>query len=498
MKISFLKEAKNTDVAVVVGVYEENELTSAAKFLDETTAGLVQKAIDSNRFKGKLGQVISLIAPNDLKIRRLLIAGLGKKEEACERTFEEFGGHVYHHLMKTPDQEVVFHLGDLAAKGLKAGEVAARVAHGCHLKSWRFDKYKTTEKAEEKPALATISVITEEPDVADKAHVRLDAIAQGVFLSRALASEPGNELYPEVYANWIAKELKPLGVEVEILDVPAMEKLGMHSLLGVGVGSDKPSRVVIMQYNGGKKGDQPISFVGKGVTFDSGGISIKPSSFMEEMKFDMCGSAVVVALMKTLALQKAPVNVVGTVGIVENMPSGKAQRPGDIVKSMSGQTIEIINTDAEGRLVLADVLWYTQDRFKPKFMVDLATLTGAILIGLGDVNAGLFSNNDEIAGKIFDAGQKTGETVWRMPMGNEYYKQMSSDCADIRNANNGRKAGSITAAEFLKKFINDCPWAHLDIAGTAYIHDRDLPLCQRGPTAFGVRLLERFVHDNYL
>jgi leucyl aminopeptidase len=286
-------------------------------------------------------------------------------------------------------------------------------------------------------------------------------------------------------------------LEVEVLGEKEMEKLGMHSLLGVGQGSDKESKLVILKWNGAKnKKEQPVAFVGKGVTFDTGGISIKPAQNMEDMKTDMAGSAVVVGLLKLFAERKANINAVGVVGLVENMPSGTAQRPGDVVRSMSGQTIEVINTDAEGRLVLADALHYTNTKFKPKFIVDLATLTGAIVIALADVHAGLFSNDDKLSEQITKAGNKTGETVWRMPVAQEYDDMINSDIADMKNVGNGKGAGSTTAAQFLKRFIGETKWAHLDIAGVAWRGKGD-PLAVKGATGFGLRLLNQMVIDNY-
>jgi leucyl aminopeptidase len=329
---------------------------------------------------------------------------------------------------------------------------------------------------------------------AKKAFASVNHIVNGVVLARELVNEPPNVLFPAEFARR-AGELKKLGVTVEVLDVKAMTKLGMGALLGVSQGSVRPGRMVVMRWNGGKKGEQPVAFIGKGVTFDTGGISIKPAGSMEDMKGDMGGAACVVGLMHALAGRKAKVNVVGAIGIVENMPDGNAQRPGDIVTSMSGQTIEIINTDAEGRLVLADVLWYVAKKFKPKFMVDLATLTGAIMVALGTEYAGMFSNNDELAERLSTVGQTTGERVWRMPLGPEYDKQIDSQFADMKNTGT-RNGGSITAAQFLQRFVDDTPWAHLDIAGTAMGAPKT-EINQSWGSGYGVRLLDRLVADYY-
>jgi leucyl aminopeptidase len=315
-----------------------------------------------------------------------------------------------------------------------------------------------------------------------------------VVFTRDLVSEPANVIYPETLVQQ-ARSLTKLGVKVEALGVAEMKKLGMGALLGVAQGSVHPGRTVIMRWNGGKRGDQPVAFVGKGVTFDTGGISIKPAAGMEEMKWDMGGAGAVIGAMHALAARKAKANVVGIAGLVENMPSGTAQRPGDVVKSMSGQTIEVINTDAEGRLVLADALWYCRDRFKPQAMIDLATLTGAIMVSLGREHAGLFSNNDALAERLLAAGKAVTEPLWRMPLGEAYDKIINSDIADMKNVGN-RWGGSITAAQFLQRFVKDTPWAHLDIAGMAW-SEKDTAVVPKGATAYGVRLLDRFVADNY-
>jgi leucyl aminopeptidase len=320
------------------------------------------------------------------------------------------------------------------------------------------------------------------------------AIADGVVLARDLVNEPANVLYPGEFARR-ASGLSKLGVNVEVLDVAAMRKLGMGALLGVGQGSAHESKVVVMRWNGGKRGTDPIAFIGKGVCFDTGGISIKPAQGMEDMKGDMAGAACVVGLMHALAARKAKVNAVGAIGLVENMPDGKAQRPGDIVKTMSGQTIEIINTDAEGRLVLADVLHYVNKRFKPKFMINLATLTGAIIVALGQEYAGLFSNDERLCERLAKAGEATGERVWRMPLGPEYDKMIDSKFADMKNTG-GRWAGSITAAQLLQRFVNKTPWAHLDVAGTA-MGSPQTEINRSWGSGWGVRLLDRLVEDYY-
>jgi leucyl aminopeptidase len=370
---------------------------------------------------------------------------------------------------------------------------------GAVLRSYRFDRYRTKEKPDEKPKLSKITVLTSETGKAKAAWEPLDATAKGVFITRDLVSEPPNVLDPPEMAERCRK-LTELGLKVEILGPKEMGKLGFGALLGVSQGSIKEPRMVVMHWNGAggngrKQKDKPVVFVGKGVTFDTGGISIKPAGGMEDMKWDMAGAGTVIGLMAALAGRKAKVDAIGLVGLVENMPSGAAQRPGDVVTSYSGQTIEVINTDAEGRLVLADVLWYAQQKFDPKFMIDLATLTGAIIVGLGHEYAGLFSNDDELSQKLTAAGQATGERVWRMPLDEAYDKQIRSEIADMKNVG-GRPGGSITAAQFVQRFVNGKPWAHLDIAGTAW-STKDAAVIPKGATAFGVRLLDRLVADNY-
>jgi len=380
-------------------------------------------------------------------------------------------------------------------KGAMSADQAAAIAAGIRLRAYTFDRYKTKKKDGEEAALrASVSIAVDDVAAARKAFAPNAHLVEGVITARDLVNEPPNVLFPVEFARR-AGQLRKLGVVVDVLDVNAMKKLGMGALLGVAQGSTQPGRTVIMRWNGGKKGDQPVAFIGKGVCFDTGGISIKPASGMEDMKGDMGGAACVVGLMQALAAREAKANVVGAIGLVENMPDGNAQRPGDIVTSMSGQTIEIINTDAEGRLVLADVLWYVAKKFKPKFMVDLATLTGAIMVALGTEYAGLFSNNDELAERLMKVGLATGERVWRMPLGPEYDKQIDSQFADMKNTGT-RNGGSITAAQFLQRFVDDTPWAHLDIAGTAMGAPKT-EINQSWGSGFGVRLLDRLVAEHY-
>jgi leucyl aminopeptidase len=455
-------------------------------------AGLIKRAAETNQFKGKNGASLDILAPEGLKAKRLIVMGLGKPAELKDNDFLKLGGTVAGKLRGGSDAVTV--IAELP-KGSMTPDQAATVAAGIRLRAYRFDRYKTKKKeGEETPLRANVSIAVGDATAARKAFVPTAHIVDGVITARELVNEPPNILFPVEFARR-AGQLRKLGVVVDVLDVNAMKKLGMGALLGVAQGSTQPGRTVIMRWKGGKRGDQPVAFIGKGVCFDTGGISIKPAGGMEDMKGDMGGAACVVGLMQALAARKAKANVVGAIGLVENMPDGNAQRPGDIVTSMSGQTIEIINTDAEGRLVLADVLWYVAKKFKPKFMVDLATLTGAILVALGTEYAGLFSNNDELAERLIKVGLATGERVWRMPLGPEYDKQIDSQFADVKNTG-GRNGGSITAAQFLQRFVDSTPWAHLDIAGTAMGAPKT-EINQSWGSGFGVRLLDRLVAEHY-
>lgn len=454
---------------------------------------LVKRAAAADGFTGKRGRVLNIIAPEGLKVARLLVVGTGDEKAAATFDFIKLGAQAMGHIPAAASEAVV--LAELASGPLSAKQ-AADLALGIRLRAYAFERYKTKRKEDEEPKVAKIITIgVDDPTATRRAFEPVKAAADGVDLARDLVNEPANVLYPEEFARR-AEELKSVGVDLEVFDVKAMTRLGMRALLGVGQGSAHDSRFAVMRWNGGKRGEAPVAFIGKGVCFDTGGISIKPASGMEDMKGDMAGAACVVGLMHTLAARKAKVNAVGAIGIVENMPGGNAQRPGDIVKSLSGQTIEIINTDAEGRLVLADVLWYVADRFKPKFMIDLATLTGAIIVALGHEHAGLFANDDELAERLKRAGEETGEKVWRMPLAPEYDKLMDSKVADVKNTG-GRWAGAITAAQFLQRFVpKGVAWAHLDIAGTG-MGPPPNDVNRSWGSGYGVRLLNQLVADNY-
>jgi len=438
-------------------------------------------------FKGKQGQALDVMGAGG---KRLLVLGSGKPAtDAPLNGWTDRGGSLMAKLAASRIDTASVVLDEAGATPAAIGEVAA----GLRLRHYRFDKYKSA-RADDAPAALTVTLHVADPAAAEAAIADRGATVEGTLLARELVNEPANVLGPVEFAARAA-ELSDLGVDVEILEPEALEKLGMRSLLCVAQGSDRPARLVVMQWRGGDVGTAPLAFVGKGVVFDTGGISIKPAASMEDMKGDMGGAAAVTGLMHALATRKAPVNAVGVIGLVENMPSGSATRPGDIVKAMSGTTIEVINTDAEGRLVLADALWYTQDRFKPRFMINLATLTGAIIVALGHEHAGLFSNNDELSIQLLNAGLSANEKLWRMPLAPAYDKLIESKFADIRNSV-GRPAGSITAAQFLQRFVNDVPWAHLDIAGTAFSAGSSEVNASWAP-GFGVALLDRLVRDYY-
>ncbi len=451
--------------------------------------GPVGQAVAASRFTGAKGQTLDILAPQGLDAARLVLVGAGKRDGFNTLGAEQAAATAYN-AVKASGLEIL-------RVELSGGvELSIHAAFGLRLASYRFDKYRTKEKAEKKPSITHAVVTAADPDAALTAFTPLAALADGVSFTRDLVSEPPNVLFPVEFANRV-RALERLGLEVEILGEPEMIKLGMGSLLAVGQGSIRESQLAVIKWYGADdKAAQPIAFVGKGVCFDTGGISIKPAENMEDMKWDMGGAGTVAGLMHTLAGRKAKVNAIGILGLVENMPDGASYRPGDILTSMSGQTIEVINTDAEGRLVLADALWYCQDRFKPKFMVDLATLTGAIIIALGNDYAGCFSNNDELSANLLAAATAEDEGLWRMPLPVAYEKQIDSMIADMKNTG-GRPGGSITAALFLQRYVNGVPWAHLDIASTAWKKPSSVATIPEGATGYGVRLLNRMVQDRY-
>ena len=468
--------------ALAVLVVEGQALAGLAARADEACGGALARAMVAAEFTGKKGKSCTVLAPG-AGLSRVVLIGLGKPEAHTLRGMEEAGGAAAAALAR--DERAA-----LASDGMPA-EHAAHAGLGAMLRSYRFDRYRTKEAADAKPRLATLQVLTDDAAAARAAWAGPAAIARGTALSRDLISEPGNVLTPAEMAERCCK-LAELGVEVEVLG-PA-ELTGWGALLSTAQGSVNEPRVVIMRWNGGAADAKPVCFVGKGVTFDTGGISIKPAAGMGDMKWDMAGAGAVVGAMAALAGRRAKANVVGLVGLTENMPSGTATRPGDVVTSLSGQTIEVLNTDAEGRLLLADVIWYAQERFEPVLTVNLATLTGAIIVALGHEYAGMFSNDDDLATRLLAAGTATGETLWRMPLGEAYDKLIRSDIADMKNIG-GRPGGAIIGAQFIQRFVRG-PWAHLDIAGMAW-STKDTATVPKGATAFGLRLLDRLVADHY-
>ena len=497
MKIGISAPSMPRSGAIVAGVLDGGELCATAQRLDKATDGAIQRGLKASRFNGAAAQTLSLVAPAGVGASRIILSGLGEPEKFDDLAAQSYGGTIVALLEKSGEKSVSIAVDPVKGAKLKSAEIAANMAYGALLRSYSFDKYRTTRKPDQKPSLRNVTVTTRNDADARKLYQPMTKIANGVFMTRDLVSEPANVIYPETLAAE-AKSLTKLGVQVQVLGRAQMKKLGMGALLGVAQGSAREPKMVIMRWNGAlrAKDKRPVAFVGKGVTFDTGGISIKPAGGMEDMKWDMGGSGVVIGLMKALAGRKAKVNAVGIVGLVENMPSSTAQRPGDVVTSMSGQTVEVINTDAEGRLVLGDALWYCQEKFKPSMIVDLATLTGAIIVALGHQYAGVFSNEDELWARLDAAGKSVGEGVWRMPLGEAYDKQINSDIADMKNVG-GRDGGSITAAQFLQRYIQkDVAWAHLDIAGVTWSKSAK-PTVPKGGTAFGVRLLDRMVRDHY-
>jgi len=485
LEIAFAKPALPKSGGFVLLVGEGEKPSGMWQQIDAACGGAVTRAFTASAFNGGKGKVCTILAPG-AGLSRIVAVGLGKPDAVTTHGLEEAGGAAAAALANDATATI--------AAGTLSPAQAAAVGMGAALRHYRFDRYRTKEKPEDKPKLAKVTVLAADPLKARNAYEPMQAIVEGVFVTRDLVSEPPNVLNPAEMAKRCEK-LRGLGLKVDVLGPKEMTKLGFGALLGVSQGSVNEPRMVVMHWHGGPRGKKPVAFIGKGVTFDTGGISIKPAAGMEDMKWDMAGAGAVVGAMAALAGRKAKVNAVGLVGLVENMPSGTAQRPGDVVKTYSGQTVEVLNTDAEGRLVLADVIWYCQQKFDPVCMVDLATLTGAMIIALGHDYAGMFSNNDDLAQKLLASGKETGELLWRMPMGDSYDRQIRSDIADMKNIG-GRPGGSITAAQFIQRFVNGKPWAHLDIAGTAW-SSKDAPCVPKGATAYGVRLLDKLVADHY-
>lgn len=496
MQITYAAEALPQKGAIVIVVSDGVKLGKLAATLDKKMQGALMRAVKQQGYKGKKGELLSLVAPVGLPYDAVILAGLGKVSEIQAENIRKLGGKLYAALNGLHIKDATILMESIK----KEPEILAQVGIGLQLRAYQFDKYKTKEREKYTVYLKNAVIACASHKEVLRAYEGELPVIAGVYVARDVVTEPSNILYPESYAARIKEELAPLGVNITILDAKQMKAEGMNALLGVGMGSERESRLVVMEWVGDKTAKKqkkaPLGFVGKGVTFDTGGISIKPANNMWDMKYDMAGSAAVVGLLKAVALSKLKVNVVGVVGLVENMPSGRAQRPGDVVTSMSGKTIEVLNTDAEGRLVLCDALTYIQKYYQPASIVNLATLTGAIVISLGFDHAGLFSNNDVLSEDLKQAGLETDEKLWRLPLGRAYDRLMDSPIADMQNINLDRGAGSITAAQFLQRFIeNDTPWAHLDIAGTAWA-EKDRDICPKGATGFGVRLLYQFVQNS--
>ncbi|MGE0774766.1 MAG: leucyl aminopeptidase [Sphingomonadaceae bacterium] len=488
MKVRFEK-VRPGNAAVIALPVSATEAAERAASAVSAARSLVDRAIASARFEAEAGTIATFFVSDGDAASQVLLVGVGNEAsaDACEKA----GATLVARLLTSGETQLVVDFSPIA--GQVTADAVARFAFGAQLRSWRHDVYRTKLAAKSKPTLAEI-VLVNAPEGSQAAWGRLDAVAQGVALTRELVTEPANIIYPESFVER-CRALETLGIEIEVLDEDAMRAAGMGALLGVAQGSARAPRLLAMRWNGG--GDRaPVAFVGKGVTFDSGGISIKPAGGMEDMKWDMGGAAAVAGVMKTLATRKANANVIGICGLVENMPSGDAQRPGDVVTTMSGQTVEVINTDAEGRLVLCDAITWLQRKYQPKTIIDLATLTGAIIISLGHEFGGLFANDDGLADQLLKAGTTSGDLLWRMPVTPTFDKLIDSPIADIKNVG-PREGGSITAAQFIKRFVDDgVRWAHLDIAGVVWT-SKPGTLWDKGATGFGVRLLDRFVADNF-
>lgn len=508
LEITFarLDAAHAATTAAFIG--HDLSLSPAVQVLNTRSQGQILKAAEAADFKGKKNAGFEILAPQKLDVQRLVLIGAGKAADHSDSDWASLGGYALGQITARKAAEASL-IAEVGGATDKPEVIAANLAFGALLRHYAFKKYLTKKNGEEtasnngagdqKPAqdrLTRLVVHCADPDKARAAFESKRALAEGVYIARDLVNEPANVLGPVEFADRV-KELERVGLEVEILDVDALTELKMNTLLSVAQGSVRPARVAVMQWHGAKsKRAKPLAFIGKGVVFDTGGISIKPAAGMEDMKGDMGGAACVVGLMVALAERKAPVNAVGIIGIVENMPSGSAIRPGDIVVSMSGQTVENLNTDAEGRLVLADVIWYAQERFKPRFVIDLATLTGAIMVALGKDFAGLFANDDKLADQLVAASKLTGEKIWRMPLDKSYDRLLDSKNADMKNIG-GRWGGACTAAAFIGRFVKkETPWAHLDIAGTAMDAPKNEINTSWG-SGWGVQLLDRFVADNF-
>ncbi|OJU19133.1 MULTISPECIES: leucyl aminopeptidase [unclassified Sphingomonas] len=488
MKIVFA-QSRAPEAEVVAFVVKKDDVAALAlPGVDAGARALLAAAASGQRFEGEAGTVAEAYVGEGQGVTRILLLGVGSGDDAA---YERAGGALTAKLLTSGATDATV---DLAGSGATA-VAAARLAAGAAQRGWRFDEYRTRLPEKQKPTLTTVTIAAA-PDGAEAEWTTRDAVTQGLALTRTLITLPANILYPESFVERVIADTAGLGLEIEVLDEAAMHKLGMGALLGVAQGSRRAPRLLAMRWNGAGAGDPALALVGKGVTFDTGGISIKPAAGMEDMKWDMGGAGAVAGAMKTLALRKAKANVIGVCGLVENMPDGNAQRPGDVVTSMSGQTIEVINTDAEGRLVLCDCVTWVQKTHNVKTIVDLATLTGAMIISLGSEYGGLFANDDGLADQLLAAGKASGDQLWRFPLGDAYNKLIDSPIADMKNVG-PRGAGSITAAQFIQRFVDEgVKWAHLDIAGMVWA-DKDGATWAKGATGYGVRVLDRFVAENF-
>jgi leucyl aminopeptidase len=486
MQIRFADRRPDGDYALVLPVAGKDRESLASLGAERTT---VESTLDRQRFEGEAAGAAELFVSDSGGVRRLIVVGTGAGSSPSDAA-EKLGGTAVARLLTSGEKNAVIDLSGLSYDA----DAAAHVALGAVLRSWRHDRYRTRLKDKQKPTLEQVTIVGGSAGAEQRWTERWKPVAEGVGFARELVTEPANILYPESFVER-CEPLKDLGLEVDILDAEAMKALGMGALIGVAQGSVREPRMLVLRWNGGRQGESPVAFVGKGVTFDTGGISIKPAQGMEAMKWDMGGAGAVVGAMKALAMRKAKANIIGVCGLVENMPGGNAQRPGDVVTTMSGQTVEVINTDAEGRLVLADAIAYTQRTYKPSTLIDLATLTGAIVISLGHEYGGLFTMDDGLAQQLTTAGQESGDKLWRQPMAESFDRLIDSPIADMKNVG-PREGGSITAAQFIHRFVDDgVRWAHLDIAGMAW-SDKPSATYDKGATGFGVRLLDRFVADN--
>ncbi len=490
MKISFATQRPDGSYALAIPVWSDDMLMDRLGSLDETGRTLAARSAEAQRFDRDAAAVAESFIGEGERVRRLLLVGLGGRRDD-EALFEKVGGALSAKLLTSGETRLVVDLTGLTIRGADA----ARIGFGAAARSWRYDIYRTKLSRKAKPTLDEV-VIVGAGDGVEAEWARRSALLEGIMLTRELVTEPANVIYPVSFVERCRAAMEGLGVDFEVLDENAMRELGMGALLGVAQGSEQPPRLLAMRWNGAGDSSKPVVLIGKGITFDTGGISIKPAAGMEAMKWDMGGAGAVAGAMRAIAGRKAKANVVGICVLAENMPDGKAQRPGDVVTSMSGQTIEVINTDAEGRLVLCDAMTWAQRQYRPDYLVDLATLTGAMIISLGHEYAGVFSNDDGLAERLTRAGLATGDKVWRMPLGEVYDKLMDSPIADMKNSG-PREAGSITAATFLQRFVEEgVKWAHLDVAGMVW-SDKPGTLWDKGATGYGVALLDRLVADNF-